>query len=78
MKMRHSVICESPIWQKMAGKSLNLEFGLMGEAFGNTAHGHLTGLDFIPDNFDRLDKGVRIFFDSVPFKKIGKLTLPPV
>ncbi|MGD1089914.1 MAG: hypothetical protein ABR955_14500 [Verrucomicrobiota bacterium] len=36
------------------------------------------GAGFPPNNFDRLDKGVRIFFDSVTIKKIGKLTLPSV
>lgn len=36
------------------------------------------GAGFSPDNFDGLDKGVRIFFDSVTVKKIGKLNLPSV
>lgn len=36
------------------------------------------GAGFSPDNFDRLDKGVRIFFDSVTIRKSGKLNLPSV
>jgi hypothetical protein len=31
-----------------------------------------------PDNFSGLDKGVKIFFDSVTIKKTGKLNLPSV
>jgi hypothetical protein len=36
------------------------------------------GSGFSPDNFDKLDKGVRIFFDTVIITKISKFNLPPV
>jgi hypothetical protein len=36
------------------------------------------GSGLSPNNFATLGQGVRIFFDSVTIKKIGKLNLPSV